>query len=134
MVTDISVRTGGSVAEDRSWAIGEHGFDMPVNAPLAFATFTGANFADGVVKSGCVLGRVTATGAYGPYLGSASDGRETAVGVLFNTFRIPADTATVASDAALVHFHCRQARLPYTSGAGAIDAAGRADLPLVLWA
>lgn len=132
MATDISVRTSATWgAEDRSWTIGEHGFDMTENAPLDFTLFTHANFADGVIKSGCALGKVTATDKYGPYDNAATDGRETAVGMLFNTTSIPANKATVATDAILTHFLCRAARLPYPTGAGAVDAAARADLRLV---
>lgn len=132
MVTDISVRTAGSYgAEDRSWTIGEHGFDMTENAPLDFTKFTGANFAYGLIKSGCVLGLITASEKYGPYEPGATDGRQTAVGMLFNTIKIPANTATVASDAILTHFMCRAARLPYPSGLGALDANARTALRLV---
>ena len=132
MVTDISVRTVGSYgAEDRSWTIGEHGFDMTENAPLDFTKFTGTNFSDGLIKSGCVLGLITASGKYGPYEPGATDGRQTAVGMLFNTTKIPSNTATVASDAILTHFLCRAARLPYTSGFGALDANARTALRLV---
>ena len=126
MVTDISVRTVGSWgAEDRSWTIGEHGFDASLNAPLDFTKFTGANFTDGYIKSGCVLGKITASGKYGAYEPAATDGRQTAVGMLLNTTKIPSNTATVASDAILVHFVCREQRLPYTSGLGALDANAR---------
>ena len=132
MATDISVRTVGSYgAEDRSWTIGEHGFDMTENAPLDYTKFTGANFTDGYIKSGCVLGLVTATDKYGPYDDAATDGRQTAVGMLLNKTKIPSNTATVASDAILTHFLCRAARLPYASGLGALDANARTDLRLV---
>lgn len=129
MVTDITVRTSAEYGgEDRSWTIGEHGFDASLNAPLDFATFTGANFADGYIKSGCVVGEITASGKYGPYEPGASDGRETAVGMLVNTTKIPANTAQVASDAILVHFVCRTSRLPYPTGLGSLDAAARTAL------
>ncbi|MDL5159412.1 head decoration protein [Actinomycetospora termitidis] len=36
-----------------------------------------------VVKGGTVMGKITATGKYGPYASGASDGRQAAVGVLF---------------------------------------------------
>ncbi len=134
MATDITViQTGAYVAEDRSWAIGEHGFNMPINVPLDWNTFTGANFTNGLAKSGCVLGKITASGKYGPYEPAATDGRQAAVGVLFNTSKIPADKDTVSSDAALVHFHCRQSRMPYQTGLGALDADARTALRLVLF-
>lgn len=134
MVTDMSVTlTGAYSSEDRSWMIGEHGANMPINVPVNFALFTGANFASGIVKSGTVLGKVTATGRFGPYEPAATDGRQTAAGVLFNTFKLPADTSKVASAEALVHFHCRVARLPYTTGLGALDANARTALKLVFF-
>lgn len=134
MATDMSVTlTGQYGSEDRSWLIGEHGANMPINVPLNYALFTGANFTSGIVKSGTILGKVTATGKYGPYEPGATDGRQTAAGVLFNSFKLPANLAQVGSDAALVHFHCRVQRLPYTTGLGALDANARTALKLVFF-
>lgn len=134
MVTDISIHaTGPWGGEDRSWSIGEHGFDATLNAPLDFTTFTDDNFADGTVKSGCVLGQVTATGKFGPYDDTAIDGRAVAIGMLMNSFKIPTDTSSNASDAVVTHFVCRAARLPYATGAGALDANARTDLKLVIF-
>jgi hypothetical protein len=41
-------------------------------------------FTDGLVRSGTVLGVVTATGLYGPYDDAAADGREVAAGHLLH--------------------------------------------------
>lgn len=133
MVTDISVRSSATWgAEDRSWTIGEHGFDMSENATLDLSLFTHANFTDGLIKSGTVLGLVTATGKYGPYSDAASDGRQTAVGMLFNSVSTTGrDVSKPVADALLTHFLCRAARLPYESGDGALDANARNDLRLV---
>ena len=131
MATDLTVTSTSYGGGGRPWLIGEHGANMPINAVLDWSTFTGTNFADGTVKSGCVVGRITASGKYGPYDNTASDGRETAVGLLFNGGRIPANTATVSSDAVLVHCHVRAKTLPYESGAGAYDSNAQADLRLV---
>ena len=129
MVTDMTVHDVGSyIAEDRSWYIGEHGANVDINVPLDFTTFTGANFADGLVKSGCVLGKITATGKYGPYDPAATDGRNTAACHLHSSFKVPANTATVASAAGVVHANVKVPRLPYASGAGALDAAVRTAL------
>lgn len=129
MVTDITVRNSPYGAEDRSWTIGEHGFDASDNVPLDFTLFSHANFtATNQIKSGCVLGKVTATGKYGPYDAAATDGRQNPVYHLFNTVTIPANNATVASDAGLWHFMCREQRLPYTSGPGALDANAKTKL------
>ena len=134
MVTDISVHeTGNYFAEDRSWAIGEHGFNAPQNVVFDFTLFTGANFADGYIKSGTILAKVTTGGKVGPYTNGGSGGLETAVGVLFNTVKIPSPTSRVASDAVLVHFVCRESRLPYQTGLGSVDADAKTALPLVIW-
>ena len=127
MVTDITVvRSGDYGAEDRSWTIGDH--DATANAPIDWATFTGANFASGVVKSGCLLGKITATGKYGPFDAAATDGRQTANGYLWDTTKIPADTAQVSTGAVYYHGHVRVSRLPYPSGLGALTAAARGHL------
>lgn len=131
MATDLTVTSQTFGGGGRPWFIGEHGANMPLNVVLDWSTFTGANFTDGTVKNGCVVGRITASGKYGPYDNAATDGRETAVGLLFNGGRIPADTATVSSDAALVHGHVRAKLLPYASGAGALDSNARNDLRLI---
>lgn len=127
MATDITVRKSVTYGgEDRSWAIGDH--DATANVPLDFATFTGANFMDGTIKSGCVLGKITASGKYGPYDSAATDGRQTANIILWDTTKIPSNTATLATAGGYWHGPVRVARLPYTSGLGALTAAARTQL------
>jgi len=51
---------------------------------LDLSKFTrGTHFADGFVRSGEPLGKITATGRYGPYDATADDGRETCAGFLW---------------------------------------------------
>lgn len=134
MATDISVERYGSVlAEDRSWTIHEHGHDAPDHGNIDWSLFTHANFENGLIKSGCILGRVTATGRVGPFDESASDGRNTAVGALFNIESIPADRTRKSAVAWLDHFICVPDRLPYQSGPGALTDNARADLALVIF-
>lgn len=129
MYTDMTVVGGGGFsAEDRSWLRGENGTNNDLNVPLDFTTFTGANFDTGLVKSGCVLGRITATGKHGPYDPGASDGRATAVCHLHSSFSLPTDRTKVASAAGVVHGNVATHRLPYQSGAGALDSAAREAL------
>lgn len=95
---------------------------------LDFTTFTHANFTAGtyagLIRAGCGRGYM---GKYGPYDPSAG-GRQAAKRHLFNTVRA-ANTATVASDAdSLPLLTCREAGLPYASGPGSIDAAGKTAL------
>ena len=136
MATDITVtRLGGVVAEDRSWTIHEHGHDAPDHGVIDWTLFSDARFTDtGMIRSGCLLGRVTATGKVGPFDESATDGRQTAIGALFNTEKIPADTSQVSSVAWLDHFICRINRMPYgTTGIGALTEKARTDLSHVLF-
>lgn len=133
MHTDASVVTTSNTVEDRSWLRGPHGTDpgsMP-SVPLDYSKFTGTNFADGTIKSGCVLGKITASGKYGPYDPAAADGRQTAKAFLWNSRAIPTNTAQLGSDAALVHGFVNPARLPYASGFGSLDTAARTALALV---
>lgn len=126
MATDISVHDVGTyIADDKSWLIGEWQNGDQENVPLDFTKFTGTNFADGYIKSGCVVGMVTATKKFGPYDAGATDGRQTPLYHLINTTKIPANTATVATDAGVWDVMVRQVRLPYPSGPGSIDAAGK---------
>jgi hypothetical protein len=72
----------------------------------------------------------------GPYDNAATDGRQTAVGFLFNSVKVPnpANTAIDVADAIVVHCFVDPNKLPFTTGAGALDAAARADLPMVHFA
>ena len=137
MPTDISVQTTGSyTVASRAWLRGMHGTDpgsMP-SIPLNLATFIGPNFTDGTIKAGCLIGKTTASGIFGVYDPAATDGRQTAVGFLWNTITIGTDTARKLSDALFVHgfvndtLPAAAGGLPYTTGLGALDAAARTAL------
>lgn len=133
MVTSMTVSTVNEYgSEDRSWLLGPHGTDMPINVVLDVAAFDATHFAaDGLVKSGTVLAKITASGLYGPYTtADSTTGLGVAVGLLFNTVSLPA-SGTVA-DAALTHCAVKVARLPYEDDEdGGLDTAARADLKLI---
>lgn len=116
--------------EDQRWLGSAHGTDMNESVTLDGDLFLTA-FPDGVVKSGVVLGKITASGKYGPYNNLATDGREVARGFLFKTTDLRGTTAAAAQDvtaAMLVHGEVIEAYLPTGHG---LDAAGRTDLPLI---
>lgn len=74
-MSDITVRGGDFQSEDRSWLLGPHGTDPGSNpsATLLLELFDeDLHYPNGFIPSGIVLGRVTATGVYGPYTGDAS--------------------------------------------------------------
>ncbi|KKB99480.1 hypothetical protein WR43_09650 [Mycolicibacter arupensis] len=92
------------------------------------------HYPNGYIPSGLVLGKISASGLYGPYDNNANDGRETAAGLLFSSVRA-IDSATgnplaKVGGARFVHGLVNEARLPVSSG---IDAAAKADLKLIAW-
>lgn len=121
--------------ESRGWLAGDHGTgpgDNP-SITLDIALFTEADhYPDGYIKSGCVVGKVTATDLYGPYDPAAVDGREVAAGLLFDSETVETGQ-TQATNALFVHGFVNEGRLPYSGVTGAIDAAGKADLGLIYW-
>ena len=134
MPTDISVTsTTSRRAPGRLWLGSPHGTDAPIHVTFDFATFTHANFtATGQIQNGCLLGKITASGKYGPYDDTATDGRQTAQGLLFDSENVAAGQ-TRAVNAILRHGNVDETRLPFETGAGAVDAAAKADLPLIDW-
>lgn len=116
--------------EDQRWLGGDHGTDICDSITLDADLFL-ATFPNGIVPSGVWLGKITATGLYGPYNNTALDGREVNRGALFKTTNLRGTTAATAQDvtAALFwHGEVVEAYLPVGHG---LDAAGRADLPLI---
>ena len=73
-----------------------------------------------VIKSGTLMGKVTATGYYAPYADAASDGTQTAVGVLYHD--APINTGTQAGVLIVRQAEVAEARLT------GLDTNGRTDL------
>lgn len=69
-MTDISVSTTSFQVEKRAWLLSPHGTD-PGTTPsitLDISAFTPAvHYPNGYIPSGCPLGKITASGLYGPY-------------------------------------------------------------------
>jgi hypothetical protein len=123
---DLSLKTESFTQDRRDWLGSAHGTDAPVSVTLDVSKFTAnTHYPAGFIKSGIPLGKVTATGLYGPYDNAATDGRETCVGFLFTAqdvnARQVASTKVVGS--MLLHCFIREAKLPVP-----IDAAGKTDL------
>lgn len=114
--------------EKRNWLLGLHGTEPGANptVTLDVSAFTPAtHYPNGFFPSGLALGRITASGLYGPYDNAAVDGRETAVGLLFSSLTVPDedDTTEDVAGAMLVHGFVDASKLPI-----AVDAAGQTDL------
>jgi len=124
---DISVRSETWGVEDRSWLGSAHGTEATRTITLDVSAFTEAtHYPEGYIASGTVVGRITATGLYGPYSAGAADGRQNAAGFLFNSISIKG-TADVGAPL-LEHGMVIEDRLPANSGydaAAGTDMAGR---------
>lgn len=135
-MTDIAVVSTASQVEKRSWFLGTA--DQPgftIGGTLDISAFTAAtHYPNGYLLSGIVLGKIAATGLYGPYNDSLATGQEVAAGFLFSSVKVPnlADTTKDCGGAILVAFApVSVAKLPIANGAtgrGYIDAAGQTDL------
>ncbi|MFE5159157.1 head decoration protein [Streptomyces sp. NPDC056697] len=113
--------------DKRDWLYSDHGTDIALSATLDVSKFTsGTHYPDGYIKSGIPLGKVTASGKYGPYDDAASDGRQTCVGFLFTGVEVVTRRGATLSSAVgsmLVHCAVKESKLPV-----AVDAAGKVDL------
>lgn len=137
MSTDISVHSSKYQVEDRSWLASQHGVELTPGVTLDISKFTKAtHYPNGYIPSGTAIGHITATGLYGPYDDTASDGTNVCAGLLFSSVRAidnGGNTLTSVGGARFIHGAVRVDRLPFTSGAGAVDANGKADLPMIAW-
>lgn len=138
-MTDISVAVTNYQVEKRSWLIGSHGTDPGATPTITLdvSAFTAAtHYPNGYLLSGIVLGRITATGLYAPYVDAAVDGTGTAAGLLFSSVKVP-NTSVLTIDVAgalFVHGFVAQSKLPIANaatGGGFIDANGITDMKLI---
>lgn len=132
---DFEIRSESYAPESRGWLRGPHGTEPGANPSITLdlTLFTEADhYPDGYIMSGCVVGKVTATGLWGPYDPAATDGRETARGLLFNSDSVRSGQAK-SLNALFAHGFVDPDRLPYTGVTGELDAAAKADLTLIYW-
>jgi Bacteriophage lambda head decoration protein D len=121
---NLNVRTEIHGMDDQSWLGSAHGTDAARSITLKVSLFTPAtHYPNGFFRSGTPLGRVTASGLYGPYDNAAADGREALVGFLLTAVAAPASTTSDVSGAMLDHGRVLEARLPI-----AVDAPGKTDV------
>lgn len=120
--------------EQRGWLAGPHGTE-PGATPsitLDISLFTaGTHYPNGFIPSGTVLGKVTATGLYGPYDNSLSNGQDVAACILFDSETVETGQ-TQATSAGLIHGFVTKARLPFQSGTGSLDSTGITDLKHII--
>lgn len=120
-------------SDDQRWLGSAHGTSSAQTITLKSSAFTaGTHYPNGYLPSGTALGKLTAqvngVDVYGPYNDAASDGTQTLVGHLFTAVTMPTDNTVNVGAAMFDHGRVRTAYLPFTSGAGSVDAAGKADV------
>lgn len=136
MSTDISMQTRAYQVGDRRWLLGEP--DWKPNVTLDISKFTPAtHYPNGYIPSGTVIGKVSATGLFGPYDPAASDGRQTAYGLTYGDVRAirqDGSTASHVGTGAVVYDAAVSAgKLPFQTGPGSIDDDGKASLNQIRW-
>lgn len=129
-MTSIAVEKIGQYGgEDLSWRPSNHGEDMTPSITLDVSKFTEAtHYPDGFIPSGVVVGKVTASGLYGPYDAEATDGTEAPVGHLFASLSVKGRAKL--GGAVYVHGLVDESRLP--SGHG-LDAAAKTALSQITY-
>lgn len=121
---DLSVRTESHYQDNQSWLGAAHGTDAGRSITLDTSAFTaGTHYPNGFFPSGLPLGKITATGMYGPYNNGASDGTEVLAGFLLTPVKPGSPTTVDVGGVLFEHGRVVEANLPI-----AIDAAGRADV------
>lgn len=136
MSTDISMQTTSYQVGNRQWLLAEP--DVKLNVTLDPSKFTAnTHYPNGYLPSGTVIGKVTASGLYGPYDDTASDGRQTAYGITYGDARFIRQNGTTAAkvgiSAVVYDTVVSVGKLPFQSGTGSIDANGKADLAQIRW-
>lgn len=121
---NLSVTTETFGQDNQSWLGASHGTDLGRSITLDSSAFTaGTHYPNGYLRSGTPLGKITATGLYGPYNNAASDGTEVLAGFLLTPI-VPGSPTTVDVGGALFeHGRVVEANLPI-----AVDSAGKADV------
>lgn len=121
---DLSVTTVTFGQDDQRWIGAAHGIDMARSITLDTSAFTAAtHYPNGYFRSGTPLGKITATGLYGPYNNAAADGTDVLAGFLVAPVKAPASNLTDVGAALYEHGRVVEANLPI-----AIDTAGKADV------
>jgi hypothetical protein len=113
--------------DDQSWLASAHGTSNARSITLDTSAFTsGTHYPNGYFPSGLPLGKITATGKYGPYNDAASDGTEVLAGFLMTAVDAPSVNTIDPQGALLWHGAVIEAKLPVAVNAnGKADVAGR---------
>lgn len=134
---NLTITTDSYSGSDLSWLKSRKGFDTARSITLDTAVgFLAAHSSTGKIPSGTVLGKITASGKYGPYDNAAADGRQVAAGFLLFDVRVQDAQGNALSNpgcALLWEGIVVEASLPLFAATivGEIDATGKTDLSFV---
>lgn len=133
MSTDISLQTTTYQVGNRQWLLEEP--DFKPNVTLDITKFvSGTHYPNGFIPSGTAIGKLAAGGLFGPYDDTKADGTQVLYGFTYGDVRAVRQNGTTASKVgtgAVVSGAVSVAKLPFASGAGAVDANGKADTPTI---
>lgn len=127
---------------NRTWLADDHGTEVMPGVALDLTLFDPTqHYPNGWLPDGIVLGKVTSGGKYGPYLGTASDGRQTAAGIMFNPVSVfapgTASLLTIVSVPLFLHGFVADVNLPFNSTnqalGGYIDAAAKTAMKNIIF-
>lgn len=142
-MTDISVYQQTFPTENLSWDLSNLEVPYVDGGTIDVTKFTQAqHFPNGFIPSGTVLGKVTASGLLAPYLDAATDGTQTAVGILRASVSVVQLNGSLKAKVGVAVLKAwgvvSVGKLPFTSASAAaggyIDANGQADLPHIHFA
>ncbi|AJW76992.1 head decoration protein [Marinitoga sp. 1155] len=88
------------------------------------STVTADSDGDKILKAGTILGKITASGKFGPYDSTATDGRQTAVGILAHDVDVTKEDAMVNY---LIHGVVQESKLT------GIDATAKTQLSHIIF-
>jgi hypothetical protein len=133
-MSDISIRTAATyLNEDQRW-IGPGGISSMKDARSITLDRSGFDlvtaFPNGFIPSGVVLGKLTATGLYAPYVDGVGTGLQTAVGLLMVTVKMDPLSAATADVPAALYWKGEVVESMLPTGHG-LDAAGKVDLKFI---
>ena len=110
---------------NRTWMLTGKGRDTCRTVTLDISAFTAnTHYPNGYLPAGLVLGKITASGMYAPYIDANSDGTQTAELVLFNDQYVDGSGNDIVA-ACMTEGDIIVSRLPSGNG---LDTAGKTDL------
>jgi hypothetical protein len=120
---DLTLRAESWGTDDQSWLGSRHGIGECASVTLDTSAFTPSlHYPDGYFKSGIALGKITATGKYGPYGGTTDEVQTLTVGGSgLTSYTITWNAQTTGSIAAAATAATVQAALEALSNIGVGD-------------